>query len=655
MINLNGVTLRRGGRVLLEAADCTIHGGERVGLVGRNGSGKSSLFALLLGEIEPDAGAVSLPPDLTIATVAQETGALPVAAREHVLSGDEELVTLEAQLREIDSRGHRVEDSQRLANIHERLHAIGGYAARSRAARLMRGLGFAAGDEQRPVAEFSGGWRERLNLARALMCRADLLLLDEPTNHLDLDAVLWLQQYLSDCPGTLLVISHDRDFLDAVTGRTLHIERHALRSYAGNYSRFERTRSEQQAAMLAQHQAQVRRAEQMRQFVERFRAKATKARQAQSRLKQIERMQIVEPAHWDDPFHFSFPEPQRLPRQLVSLERVAAGYGAARILQDVSLSLMAGDRIGLLGRNGAGKTTLIRTLAEELPPLAGQLSADRYLNVGYFAQHQIEQLDAAASPLDHLHRLDDKADFQSLRNFLGGFDFVGDRALEPVGPMSGGERARLALALIAFRRPNLLLLDEPTNHLDLDMRHALEVALQQYPGAMVLVSHDRHLIDSTCDTLWLVSGGRCATFHGDLDDYARHLRDSQRVDTLPEGPVGSGSTTDTGPAARRAGGGREKRQHAARRRADVKPLRDRVRTAERLMERLAAEIADLDRQLADPSLYSGAPQTLAPISRRRGELTQDLERAETEWLEASDALESALAGQAGSRLPATEY
>ncbi len=519
MLSFHEVSLRRGTRLLFRNASFTIHRGDKTGLVGPNGAGKSSLLALIQSELSPDGGQVQMPPDLVIAAVSQEITALKRPALEFVLDGDRELRRLERELRAAEAQG----DGLRQAEIHARLEAVGGYQARARAARLLDGLGFATGDLERPVAEFSGGWRMRLNLARALMCRSDLLLLDEPTNHLDLDAVIWLQEWLRTQPGTLILISHDREFLDQVCDHILHLDQGQIRHYRGNYSAFERLRaqalSQQQAAYRRQQQEKQR----LLQFINRFRAKATKARQVQSRIKVLERLSEIAPAHVDSPFHFRLRRPEHLPFPLLRLEQAELGYPGKIVLRQVDLSLNPGDRIGLLGPNGAGKSTLIKTLAGLLPPLAGHWLSAEQIRIGYFAQHQLEQLNGDRSALEHLQQLDKRAEEQKLLSFLGGFGFSGDHATTAVANFSGGEKARLVLALVVYQRPNLLLLDEPTNHLDLEMRHALTLALQDYEGALVLVSHDRHLLRCATDQLWLVADGKVRPYQGNLEDYRRWL------------------------------------------------------------------------------------------------------------------------------------
>ncbi|MFO7592753.1 MAG: ATP-binding cassette domain-containing protein, partial [Pseudomonadota bacterium] len=517
MIRFNALSLRRGPRLLFADACLTINPGQKVGITGANGCGKSSLFALIRNELHADSGELSLPPDWVIAHVAQETPATERSAIDYVLDGDAELRQLEQQLRdaEADNDGHL------LGELHARMENIGGYTAHARAARLLDGLGFTGEQIEQPVRAFSGGWRMRLNLAQALMCRSDLLLLDEPTNHLDLDAVIWLQEWLAQYPGTLLLISHDRDFLDEVANTILHIEQQRLTLYTGNYSAFEQMRAEKLALQQSAYEKQQKEIQHIESFVNRFRAKATKAKQAQSRLKSLERMERIAPAHVDSPFHFSFLPPHKLPTPLLTLDRVDVGYGGQAIVHGANLSLQPGDRIGLLGHNGAGKSTLIKHIAGELEPIAGEIITARELRIGYFAQHQLEQLDPEASPVQHLQRIDPKASEQSLRDYIGGFGFSNDMALSPVAPFSGGEKSRLVLAMLVYQRPNLLLLDEPTNHLDLEMRHAMAMALQEYQGALVVVSHDRHLLRSVTDTLYLVHDGQVKEFDGDLEDY-RH-------------------------------------------------------------------------------------------------------------------------------------
>ena len=628
MLKFDSLTLRRGTKDLFQNANFSLHAGWNVGLTGANGCGKSSLFELILDQLQPDEGHFSKPPKQIIAHVAQETTALERPAIEYVLDGDSELRQVEAAL----ATAEAVNDGEAQARLHEQFQSIDGYTARSRAARLMHGLGFSPEQDELPVSAFSGGWRMRLNLARALICRSDLLLLDEPTNHLDLDAVIWLEEWLHSYPGTLLLISHDRDFLDRVVGHILHIEQQRLTLYSGNYSDFEATRAQRLAGRQAAYEKQQREIAHVRSYIDRFRAKATKARQAQSRIKALERMELIAPAHIDSPFHFSFLSAEKQPNPLLQLDHGRVGYGDKVILDQVKLTLSPGDRIGLLGPNGAGKSTLIKLLAGELEPIAGHYQPAQELKIGYFAQHQLEQLDPDASPLLHLQRLDPKATEQALRNFLGGFAFIGDRVLEPVAPFSGGEKARLVLALLVYQRPNLLLLDEPTNHLDLEMRHSLSQALQLFEGAMVIVSHDRHLLRLTSDRLLLVDGGRVDDFAGDLDDYRSWLANRSRnlEKTIDEAPSDSSTSR------------KEQKRAEAEQRRRLHPLRQQVKKLESELERLQAQQATLEQQLADPQIYQESEKgRLKQLLSDKAAADQALNQTETDWFAACEALETA--------------
>ncbi len=531
MLSLQNLTLRRHTRTLLSNVSVTVHAGQRVGVIGKNGVGKSTLFAAIRNELAPDGGKIDLSKNVIVANVAQETPALDQPAIEYALDGDLELREIEARLRELEQRIelHPTDaDVNALVAAHDRLTTIDGYGAKARAAQLLHGLGFIPGQQENPVASFSGGWRMRLNLARALLRRCDLLLLDEPTNHLDMDAALWLQEELSTFRGTLLLISHDREFLDAVCTHTLHLERESATLYAGNYSAFEIQRAERLSQQAQVHAKQQEKVAHLQSFISRFKTHASKARQAQSRVKALERMELVAPVLAENEFDFSFRKPEKVPSPLVHITHGQVGYANRALLNGLRLSLQPGERVALLGANGVGKSTLMKSLAGTQPFIGGDIVRSPDLKVGYYAQHQLEQLDPEASAFLHLRRIDPAAREQPLRDYLGRFNFAGERQMEAIAPFSGGEKARLALALVAYQRPNLLLLDEPTNHLDLEMRQALEMALNDYPGAVVLVSHDRHLVQNVCDTLWRVADGTCAVFDGDLDDYAAWLRDTRR-------------------------------------------------------------------------------------------------------------------------------
>ena len=629
MVTLRHLYLQRGGKPLFDDVSLTIHPGQKVGVVGANGAGKSTLLALLQGEIHQDQGDLERPPWLRIAHVAQETPALPTPAIEFVLDGDAELRAIQTALADAEAR----HDGVRLADLHGRFEAVDGYTAHARAAQLLAGLGFSPVQLEHPVADFSGGWRERLNLARALMSRSDLLLLDEPTNHLDLDAVLWLEQWLRSYAGTLLLISHDRDFLDTVVAHTAHVEQRQIRLYAGNYSAFEGQRAARLALQQAAYGKQRREIARLQSFINRFRAKATKARQAQSRLKALDRLERIAPAHLDSPFQFRFEAPEKLPNPLLTVAQAAAGYGDVLVLKGVDLVISPGDRLGLLGPNGAGKSTLIRMLAGLLSPPGGARREGEGLVVGYFAQHQLEQVRLDWSPLQHLQQLDPRATEQEMRDFLGGFGFAGDQALTPVAPFSGGEKARLVLALLVQRRPNLLLLDEPTNHLDLEMRHALTVALQEYEGALILVSHDRHLLRTTTDAFMLVDGHRVQSFAGDLDDYREWLGDRQRAAVR-------GTEQRPGRAVAR----REQKRLEAERRNELaarrRPLEQRIKAVEQRMEGLHADKAAVRAVLADPQLYEVSHKEQLKVAvLRQGQIERELAELEEEWLNLQDEME----------------
>jgi ATP-binding cassette subfamily F protein 3 len=622
MIAFRNFALRRGERLLLSQVDLSLHAGWRIGVIGRNGCGKSSLFAAIMGEVEADQGDIDLPGKVRIASVAQETPSLPDAAIDFVLSGDTEVNAI----LKAEAAAMAAEDWDAVANAHQRLAEINGYDATARAGRLLHGLGFPAETHSRAVSSFSGGWRVRLNLARALMMPSDLLLLDEPTNHLDLDAVLWLEQWLLKYPGTLLMISHDREFLDGVSTHTLHLHDGKAKLYVGDYTSFERQRAEHlRQQQIAHEKSQAERAH-LQSFVDRFKAQASKARLAQSRMKRLAKMQGTEAVRAERAFRIQFAEPARLPHSLIRLNHVDAGYaapeGAVKILENVGFGLEAGDRVGLLGPNGAGKSTLVKTLVGELPLLAGERVAHPDLKIGYFAQHTVESLHEGQSPLWHLKELAPNAGEQVLRNFLGRWNFVGDRAFESVDGFSGGERARLALALIAYLEPNVLLLDEPTNHLDLDMREALAEALSDFPGAIVLVSHDRHLIGLVCETFWRVADGKVEEFNGDLDEYAAWLRSRNNEPRVAKPAV----VAKPAPAPK-----------PVRSKQEADAAGKRLRQVEARIAQLQDELTGIETKLADPAIYGNdGGIEIAQLAQRQGELAKEKDQLESEWLELAD-------------------
>jgi ATP-binding cassette subfamily F protein 3 len=628
MINARSVTLRRGTRVLFEDASFTLNKGDRIGITGANGAGKSSFFELILGTLHPDAGDLTLPPGLEIAHVAQETPAVDRTALDYVLDGDRELRAIQAELAKAEATG----DGLALAHLHEQLQHVGGYEANSRAARLLNGLGFAPGQENRGVTEFSGGWRVRLNVAQALMCRSDILLLDEPTNHLDLDAVIWLQDWLSSYPGTLLLVSHDRDFLDDLATHILHIEHGKVTLNTGNYSAFETRRAEMLSQQQSSFQRQQRELQRIQGFVDRFRAQATKAKQVQSRLKALDRMTLIAQAQADSPLEFSFSRPEKSPSPLLKLDDAAAGYGDKPIISGVELTISPGDRIGLLGPNGAGKSTFVKLLAGVLPPLSGERIAAQDLRIGYFAQHQLEQLNPEESPLRHLQRLDARATEKELRGYLGGFGFRGDQALESIAPFSGGEKSRLVLAMLIYQKPNLLLLDEPTNHLDLQTRDALSLALQDYAGALVVVSHDRYLLRTVADELWLVADGSALRFDGDMEDYRRWLNDHR---TARARATAQSASVDKTPK-------QAPRRSEVESRRLLKPLKTAMEKAELAMNQSILARQKLEDRMADPDLYHAeAKERLDALLSERARLEQSIEEHENRWLKAIEAFEAA--------------
>ena len=625
MLKFTQLAVRRGPSLLFEAVSFTVHPRQKFGLTGANGTGKSSLFALILGNLAPDLGDFSLPRDWIVAQVAQETRLTDQAAVEYVIDGDQELRQVQTRL----AQAEQAHDAVHIASCHARLEEIDGYQAYSRAAKLLSGLGFADALIENPIKQFSGGWVMRLNLARALMCRSDLLLLDEPTNHLDLDAVIWLEQWLKHYRGTLLLISHDRDFLDAVVDFIAHVEQQGIEVYKGNYSAFEIARAEKLSQQQANYTRQQQSIAHMQDFINRFKAKASKARQAQSRVKALERMQLIGPAHVDSPFHFEFKPPRAMPTSLLRLDRVSIGYGETTVLSDISFSLIPEERIGLLGLNGAGKSTFIKLLAGELAIQAGEMDRAKDLKVGYFAQHQVEQLDEHASAMLTLQRLDASLSERDIRTYLGGYNFRGDKVLQSIGSFSGGEKARLVLALIIWQRPNLILLDEPTNHLDLEMRLALNQALQGFEGSVILVSHDRHLLRTVCDDLWLVDDGRLERFNQDIDDYPRWL-------ATRKARVGDAKgTANDLPESRK-----EQKKREAEFRRLLQPEYNRLKQLETQIDKLSRRKQVLEEQLSLATIYeTGQKKALGDALTEQLELNRGIQRLEEDWFSLSEEIE----------------
>lgn len=626
MISLVDISLQRGSKILLEHANAVFHSGQKVAVIGANGTGKSSLFDLLLGKLDADGGSCNISPQWRIAHMAQEVEVSNRKALDYVIDGDKPLRRIQAQL----DNAQQQDDHQLLASLHEQLDDIGGYNAKVRAQQLLQGLGFATEDADKAANSFSGGWRIRLNLAQALMSPSDLLLLDEPTNHLDLDAQLWLEQWLQRYQGSLLLISHDRDFIDSICDYVVHIEHQTLNTYRGNYSSFENQRAQRLAQQQASFEKQQRRIAQIHSFVARFRAKATKARQAQSRLKELARMEHIAPAHIDSPFDFQFPQAEKYSDPLLTISHGTLGYGDVSIVENVNLSIHPGSRIGLLGANGAGKSTLLKTLAQQLPLIAGQLVYGENLQLGYFSQHQLEALDVDASPLLHLQRISPQAREQDLRNYLGSFNFHGDMALETIERFSGGEKARLALAIVAWQKPNLLLLDEPTNHLDLEMCHALTIALQAYEGAVVVVSHDRHLLRNTVDQFLLVSGKTVEFFDADLEQYRQWLLEQKKYDSNSQNkpPVSVNNK-------------KEQRQQSAQIRKQLAPLTRAIKKIEQEMDATDNALIAIEQALANGTHYqSNNKSQLQQLLIDQGKYRQQKEQQEEQWFELSEKLET---------------
>ncbi len=649
MIQLQNFAIRRGGRLLFENASMQLHPGWKIGLTGVNGAGKSTLFSAFLGGISADMGSLTRPSTWTVAHMAQEVESQETQAIDFVLSGDEEWWAINDK---IENHSDTI-DVEELMHLHGRFGEIDGYSAMAKAAQMMAGLGFMENQLKLPVSSFSGGWRMRLNLARTLMSRSDLLLLDEPTNHLDLDAVLWLEDWLKAYEGTLVLISHDRDFLDAIVDHIIHIENAQVTLYTGNYSTFEQTRAERLSQQQQAFEKQEATKAHLQKYIDRFKAQATKARQAQSRIKQLERMQELSAAHVDNPFTFSFREPTRMSSPLLRLDHVTAGYNGKIIINNVNLQITPDSRIGLLGMNGAGKSTLIKTLTGHLAPINGERIQSELLNLGYFAQHQMDALDGEATPMLQLQRLaDKKVSDASLRAFLGSFGFSGERIDTPSGSFSGGERARLALALIVWLKPNVLILDEPTNHLDLDMRHALTMALQDFEGAVVLVSHERQLITSVCDELLIVNDGSCQSFDGDLNDYAVWLRQARidmekkqkaankKSDLVAKTAPAVIATPDPIKTVAPALTKDEVRKETARRREATRPLRDQIEKHDKQQQKLQQRLISIEQSLADEHLYTPEQKAaLLAIMTEQTALKNELAQSENQTLELMMALE----------------
>ncbi len=627
MLKFTGVSLRRGKKELFKEVNLTINPKVKVGITGANGTGKTSLFKLILGELHPDNGDFYVSNKLIMAHVAQEIANSEESAIDYVINGDAEFRQLEKAIADAEKNN----DAAKLATLYDDMQQIDGYTATARAAKLLNGLGFTTAQETNPVNSFSGGWRMRLNLAQALMCRSDILLLDEPTNHLDLEAIIWLESWLKKYQGIVLLISHDRDFLNAVCNQIINIEHNVLTQYTGNYDSFEKIRAEKLAQQQSQFEAQQRQISHMNKYIERFRYKATKAKQAQSRIKALERMELIGAAQLDSPFNFNFKIEGFIPQQLVKIDKASAGYGDITILENISTMIEKGDKIGLLGFNGAGKSTLIKLIAQELQPQSGEITHAKELKIGYFAQHQIEQLHLDHSPIEHLKMLDKEISEQQARNYLGGFDFHNDMAKEPISNFSGGEKARLVLALVVYEKPNLLLLDEPTNHLDIKMRHAIAVALQSFEGAMILVSHDRHLLSTVTDKLLLVADGQVADFEGDLTDYY-HWANETRKNRMEFTNSSSKPQTNSK---------KQQRQDAALIRQQQKPLRQKIRTIEKDLARLEKLKEKHNEFLHSESAYS--PENSEKLKQTNidfSKLSKQMQQLENEWLEALEQLES---------------
>lgn len=623
MISLQDVSLRLGSQLLLDEVDLTVYAGQKVGIIGRNGTGKTSLFKLLMGELSPDTGELDFPKDLRKSQMRQETIGSTRSAVDYVIDGDVKFRAVEKKI----ALGEQTNDDHKLAQLHAELDLLDGWTIQNRAEQLLSGLGFPPEDFSRTVKEFSGGWRIRLNLAQALMTPSDLLLLDEPTNHLDLEATLWLQQWLLRYQGTLLLVSHDRSFLDVVVSHIVSFENKKLYLYRGNYSDYEKQKAERMAQQQAQYEKQQSRKKEIESFVRRFRAKASKARQAQSRIKELSRMVDIAPAHIDSPFHFKFLEPAKLPSSLLACDKISIGYDEP-LIQNFSINIRSDSRIGLLGSNGQGKSTLLKVLAGKLPLLGGEINSSDHIKIGYCAQHQVDELDISSTPMKLIQKLTSNVREQEIRNFLGGFDFRGDRVTETIEHFSGGEKSRLALALVVWQKPNLLLMDEPTNHLDLEMCHSLTVGLQEFTGAMILVSHDRHLLSNTVDQFLLVKDGKLDFFEGDLNDYEKLLLENNKSDNNTSKPK-EGKLNK-----------KEARQKSAEKRLQIKALRARANKLEKELSLKQNRLAEIEAKLAESSLYEDEQKDeLNKFLRERAQLVSATSSLEEEWLSAIAEME----------------
>lgn len=642
VIQLSDVTIMRGSKYLLENASASIFPGQKVGIIGRNGCGKSTLFAAIKGEIAPELGSLTVPRNFRISAVSQQTPSLDISALDYVKQGDKDLTELLAQ----KEKAYAENNGEKIALIEDKLGIAGAWTIDSRAKILLHGLGFAEDEMQKAVKEYSGGWRMRLNLAQALIYKSDVLLLDEPTNHLDLDTIIFLENYLKSFEGTILCISHDRDFLDTFCSHILHFESNHLVMYTGNYSDYERLRAERIKNEKANRRREEASLAHMQDFVERFRYKASKAKQAQSMLKAIDRLKLTAVTQEESPYHIKFADPERTVDIIADLKELDCGYSENDIiLKKVNLMLIAGDRIGLLGRNGQGKSTLIKTLCSVLKPVHGTVTLGKGIKIGYFAQHELDQLSGQMSALDHLRAIDHNAKEKDLRTFLGSFSFSGDKATQKVEDMSGGEQARLALAIVAYQKPNLLLLDEPTNHLDLDMREALSLALSTYKGALILVSHDRHLLEAIADKLWLIDDGNVSEFNGDLNDYQEFLNKKNREykEKLNEKTQKQPNQNLVSEKAKaQTYKTKEQKKLEAQKRQSLRPLKLEIEKLEKQMEKIKKSLADIDTTLSDLELYSKEPEKVEILSIERAKLSDELDECEIAWIEKQDELEQAM-------------